>query len=177
VSSPAGDKSKFIRFLSRTEITAGVIAKFLPGAQPQCLLDASQWKKGAAALLEIRDRRLYRAEGYADFGRYCREKLHAGKSAVNRQIAIAEVHKAVASAGAKALPGSERQLRPLLSLRHPGVLATTVATVWAKVVHDAGITKKSAHVGALDAMDPAQARAAVEKVAEKVHAQVKANYR
>jgi hypothetical protein len=104
------------------------------------------WRAGATALMEIRDLRLYRAYGYTDFGEYSKEKLHMGKSTINRHIAIAEVYKAVASAGAKILPTSERQLRPLLSLRRdqePAVWGKTVAEVWTKVVHDAEILKKA----------------------------------
>jgi hypothetical protein len=84
--------------------------------------------------------------GYTEFGRFCKERLHVGKSTVNRSINIAEVYKAVASTGAKTLPTSERQLRPLLCLRQSedesSVWSETVAKVWEKAVHDAEITKK-----------------------------------
>ncbi|HEY3855693.1 MAG TPA: hypothetical protein VGO67_14990 [Verrucomicrobiae bacterium] len=104
------------------------------------------WQAGPTALLEIRDNRFYHAEGYTDFGRYCREKLHIGKSTINRQLAISEVYKALASTGAETLPTSERQLRPLLFLREPqqepAIWAKSVASVWTKVVHEAEITKK-----------------------------------
>jgi hypothetical protein len=104
------------------------------------------WQAGATALVEIRDFRYYRAKGYTDFGRYCREDRHIGKSTVNRQIAIAEVYKAVASTEATILPSSERQMRPLLCLRkpqqEPAVWGKAVAQVWVKAVNDAKITKK-----------------------------------
>lgn len=108
--------------------------------------DQKAWQVAPTALMEIRDLRLYRAEGFSDFGRYCRERIHLGKSTVNRRIPIGEVYKVVASTGATILPSSERQLRPLLRLRQPqqqpADWGKAVAQVWAKVVHDAEITKK-----------------------------------
>lgn len=103
------------------------------------------WRAGATALMEIRDLRLYRAQGYTDFGKYAKEKLRMGKSTITRQIAIGEVYKAMASTGAKILPTSERQMRPLLKLRkpdqEPAVWGKTVAEVWAKAVKDAAVLK------------------------------------
>src|SRR5689334_17588343 len=75
------------------------------------------WRTAPIALTEIRDQRLYRAAGFNDFGRFCKEELKIGKSTVNRHIAIGEVYKFLASTGAKLLPSSERQMRPLLALR------------------------------------------------------------
>ena len=104
------------------------------------------WHVEATALMEIRDLRLYRAEGFTDFGCYCKQRLETGKSTVNRQIAIGEVYKAVASTEAKCLPESERQMRPLLIMRKEleksEVWSKNVALVWAKVVHDAEVTKQ-----------------------------------
>lgn len=104
------------------------------------------WQVVATALMEIRDLRLYRAEGFSDFGRDCRERLHLGRSTVNRQITIGEVYKALASTGAKVLPTSERQMRPVLPLRQPNqapeVWGKKVVEVWAKAVSDSEITKK-----------------------------------
>lgn len=78
------------------------------------------WQKVPTAFVEIRDFRLYRAEGFADYGYYCKERLHAGKSTINRQIAVGEVYKILASVEAGVLPTSERQIRPLLCLRQAG---------------------------------------------------------
>lgn len=102
------------------------------------------WKASPVALTEIRDLRLYRAEGFSDFGRYCKERLHLGKSTVNRHISIGEVYNALASAEAKILPKSERQMRPLLNLRQeaPEAWGNNVRKVWEKTVNDAEITKK-----------------------------------
>jgi len=103
------------------------------------------WRAGATALMEIRDLRLYRAQGYTDFGKYAKEELHMGKSTITRQIAIGEVYKAMAPMGAKILPTSERQMRPLLKLRKPNqkpcVWGATVAKVWEKAVKDAAVLK------------------------------------
>ena len=100
----------------------------------------------AEALMEIRELRLYRAEGYSDFGKYCREQLNMPKSTVNRQIGEREIYSQLASTGAKILPTSDRQMRPLLSLRQPDqapeVWGKKVVQVWEKVVHDTGITKE-----------------------------------
>ena len=104
------------------------------------------WQAGATALMEIRDLRLYRALGFTDFGKYCTESLRVGKSTVNRQIAIGEVFRILASTEAKFLPASERQLRPLLGLRKPKqaseVWGKKVSEVWAKAVKDSEITCK-----------------------------------
>ena len=66
-----------------------------------------------------------------------------GKSTVNRHIAVAEVYKKVASTGAKILPTSERQMRPLLRLRSTNQRdwSKVVPKVWTKVVEDAEISK------------------------------------
>ena len=104
------------------------------------------WQIAVKAYNQIRDQRLYRAEGFFDFASYCKERLKLGKSTVNRQIAIGEVYGVVASTGAKVLPTAERQMRPLLKLREQGVpkdvWSGNVQAVWKKVVHDAEITKK-----------------------------------
>jgi len=103
------------------------------------------WQAVATAFIEIRNLKLYRAEGYTDFGQYCRERLGLGKSTVNRQIGTGEVYNVLASTGAKLLPTSERQMRPLLRLRQPKqeptIWGAKVAKVWAKVVHDAELNR------------------------------------
>jgi hypothetical protein len=104
------------------------------------------WKGAPVILTEIRDQRLYRAEGFSDFGQFCKEELKIGKSTVNRQIGIGEVYKCLASTGAKVLPISERQMRPLLALRKvdesPTEWQPKVVQVWEKAVNDAEVMKK-----------------------------------
>jgi hypothetical protein len=104
------------------------------------------WKAAPVALMEIRDQRLYRADGFSDFGRFCKEELKIGKSTINRHIAIGEVYTSLASTGAKVLPNSERQMRPLLALRKmdvsPAVWQPKVVQVWEKAVNDAEVMKK-----------------------------------
>jgi hypothetical protein len=104
------------------------------------------WWACAMALMEIRDQRLYRVEGFTDFGEYAKKRLRMGKSTITRRIATAEVWSALAPVGAKKRPKSERQLRPLLKLRkpdqEPAAWGKTVAEVWAKAVQSARILKK-----------------------------------
>jgi hypothetical protein len=66
------------------------------------------------ALLEIRDRRLYRELGFATFETYCRERWQWGRHYVNRQIAAAEVVRNLVPMGTK--PETERQARALTQL-------------------------------------------------------------
>ena len=102
------------------------------------------WKEVPKALINIRDRRLYRGEGFSDFASYC-AKRGLKKSTLNRHIAVGEVYSFVASTGAKVLPTAERQMRPLLSLRKSdesaAVWGPKVAQVWDKAVSDAELTK------------------------------------
>ncbi len=102
------------------------------------------WQEGPTALMEIRDRRLYLAKGFSEFGTYCRKELKLGKSTVNRYVRLGEVCQILASTGAT-LPTTERQLRPLLALRRPGVDIASwgqdVVRVWEKVTEEASITK------------------------------------
>jgi len=104
------------------------------------------WKAAPTALTEIRDRRLYRAKGFDDFESYCKEEINLGKSTVNRYIAVGEVYTRLASTGAKVLPTTERQMRPLLALRNSGTSAevwkSSVEKVWERAVNDAELMTK-----------------------------------
>jgi protein gp37 len=66
------------------------------------------------ALLEIRDRRLYREQGFATFEDYCRKRWNWGRHYVNRQIAAAEVVKNLEPIGT--IPKNEAQARELAPL-------------------------------------------------------------
>jgi len=68
------------------------------------------------ALLEIRDRRLYR-ETYATFEAYCRERWGWNRRYANRQIDAARVVDAVGPTGPK--PESEREARAMLDRLDP----------------------------------------------------------
>jgi hypothetical protein len=68
------------------------------------------------ALLEIRDRRLYR-ETHATFEAYCRERWGWSRRHANRQIEAARVVDAVGPVGPK--PESERQARAMLDRLEP----------------------------------------------------------
>ena len=59
------------------------------------------------ALLEIRNDRLYREQGFATFESYCRERWQWSKSHVNRQIQAAQVVQNLTPIGAK--PQNEAQ--------------------------------------------------------------------
>src|SRR3954468_15009600 len=65
------------------------------------------------ALLEIRDRKLYRAE-YPTFEEYCKQRWGWSKSHVNRQIDAAGVIQNLTPIGV--IPQHESQARPLTSL-------------------------------------------------------------
>ncbi len=104
----------------------------------------SAWLAIAEALLEIRNLRLYRVDGYTEFGKYCREQLGIPKSTANRQIGEGEIYNHLASTGAKILPESDRQMRALLCLRkteqEPEVWGKKVEQVWEKAVLNAKLT-------------------------------------
>src|ERR1043166_5935660 len=123
------------------------LSECLHGCEEIIRQGQNAWQSISAAIMEIRDQRLYRAEGFTDFGVYCKERLHFGKTPITRHIAVGEVLHALASTGAEMLPSSERQLRPLLFLRKPAqdpaVWGKTVAKVWAKVVDHANISRET----------------------------------
>lgn len=64
------------------------------------------------ALLAIRDRRLYREQGFDTFETYCRERWRWGRNYVNKQIAAAEVVRELGTVVPK--PEAERQVRELV---------------------------------------------------------------
>lgn len=68
------------------------------------------------ALLEIRDRRLYREQGYDRFEDYCRERLGFKRAHAYRLMESAEVVNAMSPMGD--IPETERQARELAPLRH-----------------------------------------------------------
>ena len=68
------------------------------------------------ALLEIRDRRLYR-ETHATFEAYCRERWGWGRRYVNRQIVAAQVARTLGPIGPK--PANEAQARAMLNRLEP----------------------------------------------------------
>lgn len=63
------------------------------------------------ALFEIRDKRLYREQGYKTFEKYCRERWHWGRKYADRQILAAIRVKNLTPMGVK----NERQARALYS--------------------------------------------------------------
>ena len=65
-------------------------------------------------LLEIRDRRLYREQGYSRFEDYCQERWGWTKTHVNRQIEAAKTIEILTPVGV--IPASERQARELTPL-------------------------------------------------------------
>lgn len=68
------------------------------------------------ALMEIRDRRLYR-ETHATFEAYCRERWGWGHSHVNRQMDAARVAAAISPTGE--VPANEYQARAMLDRLEP----------------------------------------------------------
>ena len=73
-------------------------------------------KSSHTALVEIRDRRLYRdVLGYETFEKYCKERWGMGRRYANRLIASSQVMENLGPMG-PILPSSERQVRPLVAL-------------------------------------------------------------
>lgn len=68
-----------------------------------------------AALLEIRDRRLYREQGFKTFEDYCQERWKWSRRHVNRQIEAAGVVRNLGPMG-PTVPENERQARQLVPL-------------------------------------------------------------
>jgi hypothetical protein len=66
-------------------------------------------------LLEIRDRRLYKEQGYSRFEDYCQERWGWKKAYVYRQIEAAKVAQILSPTG-DFLPNTERQVRELAPL-------------------------------------------------------------
>lgn len=82
------------------------------------------------ALLAIRDRRLYREQGFDTFEVYCRERWQWGRHYVNRQIAAAEVVRNLEPIGTR--PQNEAQARELVPLP-----VEDRQQVWNRAVEDA----------------------------------------
>jgi phage N-6-adenine-methyltransferase len=82
-----------------------------------------------AALLEIRDSRLYK-DGYSTFEDYCRERWGMARNYANKMIAASEV---VANVGTNVpIPVNEAQVRPLV-----GLPKEKQFDVWQQVVEQA----------------------------------------
>jgi hypothetical protein len=79
-----------------------------------------------SALLEIRDRRLYRETGYTEFDAYCRERWGFSRQHAHRQIEAAEVAGLLSPNGDG--PGNEAQARELVPLLRED--ETAVLEVW-----------------------------------------------
>ena len=89
------------------------------------------WMEFGEAILDIRERRLYRGE-YKTFEAFCRNEIAMGKSNVNRQLQCSQVAKHLATN--VAIPLLEGHVRPLLRLNDPAkqVLAFQQAVDQAK---------------------------------------------
>lgn len=75
--------------------------------------------ESAAALRQLRDRRLYRDTHPNDFVGYCRDRFGKTKQAVNYLIAALEVYENLTTTiGCRVLPTNERQCRELAKLPH-----------------------------------------------------------
>lgn len=71
-----------------------------------------------AALLRVRDLRLYRVE-YKTFEAYCDERWGMGRRYVNQIIAASQVRENLGAIAPKTLPENEAQARPLTRLKDP----------------------------------------------------------
>src|SRR5581483_12316208 len=91
-----------------------------------------------AALLEIREDRLYREIGYQRFEDYCRERWDMDDSYARRLLDANQVRTAIRSApiGAVSLPANEAQVRELMPVLRAE--PTRVAAVWQAAVERGG---------------------------------------
>jgi hypothetical protein len=95
--------------LSPEEYIALLTAEHLIGEEFKGSIDVG------LALVEIRDRRLYRTE-YPNFPAYYRIKWHFDQKKVHSLTATAEAHKAITTGANLPVPQSAFQLRPLSGL-------------------------------------------------------------
>lgn len=93
-----------------------------------------------AALLEIRDGRLYRDAGYGDFDAYCRERWGWSRQRSHQLIEAAAVVRGLSTTVDSPIPANEAQARELARIADPD----RRAEVWREVAADRGI----AHVTA-----------------------------
>ena len=84
------------------------------------------------ALMEIKRRRLYRAE-FRSFEEYCRSRWELNRAHAYRLIGAAEVCKSLSPIGDIPLPENECQIRPLIGLA-PG----TATKAWKRACEAAG---------------------------------------
>lgn len=89
------------------------------------------------ALLEIRDRRLYREAGYERFEDYCRERWGFSRPRTYQLIDAANVSRALTTGAAVStfvdtLPANEAQARELARLRDPDAIRETWAEIQAE---------------------------------------------
>lgn len=89
-----------------------------------------------AALLEIRDRRLYK-KTHSSFGEYCKQKWDYTEASINRFIAAAKLASRLAPIG---VPRNESILRPLVKL-HP----KQQTRVWQCAMEKVGDADKITH--------------------------------
>jgi len=66
------------------------------------------------ALLEIRDRQLYREQGYRFFGDYCKERWGWDRTYVHRHIEAAQVSKTLPIGNKPRKEAQARELAPLV---------------------------------------------------------------
>lgn len=93
-----------------------------------------------AALLEIRDRRLYR-ESHGDFESYCHEKWGFSRQRAHQMIEAAGVVGQLSTMVGNGLPINERQARELAR-----VAPERRAEVWERVVTEHGPRVTAAHI-------------------------------
>lgn len=67
-------------------------------------------------LMEIRDNRFYRIDGYETFEQYCKEYWHFSDVRARQFISAAKVHANLKAAGIEELPEREYQVRSIVSL-------------------------------------------------------------
>jgi hypothetical protein len=88
------------------------------------------------ALMEIKSRKLYRAE-FRTFEEYCRRRWEFNRAHAYRLIGAAEICKSLSPIGDIPLPENECQIRPLV-----GLPPNVVAKAWKRACKAAGVDGK-----------------------------------
>jgi hypothetical protein len=81
------------------------------------------------SLAEIRNKKLYKLQGYHNFNNYCKDRWDIGSRHAYRQMESSGVMDNLRTNGSQFLPTSERQVRPLTKLN-----PTQQCEVWNKII-------------------------------------------
>jgi hypothetical protein len=113
-----------------------VEARDLERAESKIAANLAAFFQVGFALLEIKSRRLYRAD-YPTFDEYCRKRWEMHKAYAYRLIGAAEVCRTLSPIGDIPLPENECQIRPLI-----GLTRAVALKAWRRAFEEAGPSGK-----------------------------------